>query len=329
MKMNDPSTEQGTHSAVVAKSGRSKILYLIIGLLLILTVATVAFSAATLGVVVADRSSPSTNEVLSLAGQVRIDDLMKHLEQLQNIADQSSGTRAITTYGFNGTLDYITTQLEQNTNFKIKHQYFTVRNYLVKGIPQLQTETNGIVSSYTYLTDFSYVVFSAHASFSSFIRLVAIPSIGCTDVDWAGAGAAGAVALVKRGCAFSATFSLAKKYDVTALLIFNDGTSSDRFQPVQGLRANADTDFPAFFLSYQLGVELQTLVTSSGGNVGIKMNSDVSDAEGIGNICADTPFGDKTKTIVVGAHSDGVPAGSGINDNGKIPIVSSLVDILF
>ena len=316
--MNDPSSEYGTRSAVVAKPGPSKIFYLIIGLLLIMTIATVALSAATLGVVVADRSSQSTDKALSLSDQIRIDDLIKHLEQLQNIADQSSGTRAITTYGFNGTLDYITTQLEQNTNFKIQHQYFTVRNYLVKGVPQLQVDANGNVNSYTYLTDFSYVVFSARASFSSFVRLVAIPSIGCTDADWAGAGAAGAVALVKRGCAFSTTFSLAKKYDVTAILIYNDGTSSDRFQPVQGLRANLDTDFPAFFLSYQLGVQLQTLATSSGGNVGIRMNIDVSDAEGIGNICADTPFGDKTKTIVVGAHSDGVPAGSGINDNGKI-----------
>ena len=35
------------------------------------------------------------------------------------------------------------------------------------------------------------------------------------------------------------------------------------------------------------------------------------------NICADTTEGDIHQTIVVGSHSDSVPAGPGINDNGK------------
>ena len=58
-------------------------------------------------------------------------------------------------------------------------------------------------------------------------------------------------------------------------------------------------------------------LANAGTNAAVIMNIDVTDASGIGNICADTPTGDKTKTIVVGAHSDGVAAGSGINDNGK------------
>jgi hypothetical protein len=41
-------------------------------------------------------------------------------------------------------------------------------------------------------------------------------------------------------------------------------------------------------------------------NVGIIMKINVSDAEGIGSICADTLTGDKTKTIVVGSHRDEV-----------------------
>ena len=40
----------------------------------------------------------------------------------------------------------------------------------------------------------------------------------------------------------------------------------------------------------------------------------------VGNICADTPTGDITQTIVIGSHSDSVPAGPGINDNGKFII---------
>jgi Zn-dependent M28 family amino/carboxypeptidase len=58
-------------------------------------------------------------------------------------------------------------------------------------------------------------------------------------------------------------------------------------------------------------------------NVSIIMKIDVSDA-GVGNICADTSTGNATKTIVVGAHSDGVLDGSGINDNGKKSIHPSI-----
>ena len=322
MKMEDRSNNHEKYSAVVATRRRSNLSYLLMGLVLIMTLATVAFSAATLGVVVSRlaQSTAENSESVSLAGQIRIDDLMKHLEQLQAIADQSNGTRAIATRGFNGSLDYITSQLEQNTNFLVRPQYFTVRNYLVKGTPQLQSEVNSNVVSYAYLTDFTFVVFSARATFSSPVRLVSIPSIGCQDVDWSSAGAANAVALVKRGCAFATVFSLAKKYAVGGLLMYNDGTAPDRFQPVQGLRANQDTNFPAFFLSNNVGIQLLNLITTSGGTAAVRMDIDVTDAEGIRNICADTPSGDKTKTIVVGAHSDGVPAGSGINDNGKIPM---------
>ncbi|CAF1627314.1 unnamed protein product, partial [Adineta ricciae] len=57
------------------------------------------------------------------------------------------------------------------------------------------------------------------------------------------------------------------------------------------------------------------LEASKNASVIIRVN--VTHAEGIGNVCADTPTGDSTKTIVVGAHSDGVLDGSGINDNGS------------
>ncbi|CAF5103562.1 unnamed protein product [Rotaria sp. Silwood1] len=53
------------------------------------------------------------------------------------------------------------------------------------------------------------------------------------------------------------------------------------------------------------------------GNAGVIMNISVGDVNGVGNICADTQTGDKTKTILVGSHSDSVKEGSGIDDNGK------------
>ncbi|CAF1407008.1 unnamed protein product [Rotaria sordida] len=239
---------------------------------------------------------------------------MRHLEQLQVIADRSNGTRAIATEGFNGTLDYITSQLEQNTNLIVSRQYFTVRNYIIQGMPQLQSLVDGNIVNHLYLTDFTHILFSSRANFDTFVPVVVIPNLGCQDSDWTNASAADSVALVKRGdCTYPEKSALAEKYRVKGLLIYNDGTAPDRFQPIQGVRNNLNTTIPAYFLSYNLGMQLGNVTT----NTSVIMNIDVSDANGIGNICADTTTGDKTKTIVVGSHSDGVTAGSGINDNGS------------
>ncbi|CAF4837890.1 unnamed protein product, partial [Rotaria sp. Silwood1] len=239
---------------------------------------------------------------------------MKHLEQLQVIADRNNGTRAIATGGFNDTLDYITSVLEQNTNFKIQHQYFTVRNHIIRGTPQLQTRINGITTNHVYLTNFTHILFSAGANFDTFVRVVAIPNLGCQDTDWTNVVVVNSVALVKRGnCTYAQKSVLAEKYQVKGLLIYNDGTSPDGFNPIQGVRNNLNTTIPAYFLSYNLGMQL----VNGADNASVIMGINVSDTNGIGNICADTQTGDKTKTVVVGAHSDGVPAGSGINDNGS------------
>jgi acetylornithine deacetylase/succinyl-diaminopimelate desuccinylase-like protein len=101
-------------------------------------------------------------------------------------------------------------------------------------------------------------------------------------------------------------------------LIYNDGLTPNNILPIQGVRNNLNTTIPAYFISYTLGIQL----ANASNNPSVIMNIDVSDAEGVGNICADTPTGNKTKTIVVGSHSDGVPAGSGINDNGKIILIN-------
>ncbi|CAF1164052.1 unnamed protein product [Rotaria sp. Silwood1] len=294
-------------------------LYVLFGLLILFTVTTIALAAAILGVVInrldsKSGSFPDNSESWSLVSQIKIEDLMKHLEQLQRIADRSNGTRAAATVGFNVTLDYITNQLEQNTNFKIQHQYFTVRNYIIHGTPQLQTQINGNLTNRVYLTDFTQILLSSTAHFETFVPVVPILNLGCEDTDWTSTSVFGLVALVKRGnCSNKLKSALAEKYQAKGLLIYNDGTAPDHFQSIQGVKNNWNTTIPAFFLSYNLGMELLNTV----GNAGVIMNISVGDVNGVGNICADTQTGDKTKTILVGSHSDSVKEGSGIDDNGS------------
>jgi hypothetical protein len=317
--------------AVTAKMITPKMFYILFGLVILFTITTIALAAVTLGVVVNRLDSKNTTNSLDNSGplsfvdKIKIDELMKHLGQLQVIADQSNGTRAIGTRGFNDTLDYITNQLKQNTKLIIRHEYFSVRNTVIRGTPQLQSQINGSVNNHVYLTDFTVVLFSPGANFDSFVRLVLIPNLGCQDSDWMNASAADSIALVKRGeCNFGAKAVLAEKYSVKGLLIYNDGTSTNGFQPYQNIRTYLNAIVPAYFLSYNLGMQFVNAASDPTAIVSIIMKSDVSNAEGIGNIYADTPTGDKTKTIVIGSHSDGVLDGSGINDNGKTGISTQI-----
>ena len=243
---------------------------------------------------------------------------MKHLKQLRAIADQSNGTRAIGTRRFNGTFDYITDQLTQNIDLVIRHEYFTVPKCVVQGTPRLRTQINGLVNDHGYLADFTHLLFSPGTAFDSFIRLVSIPNLGCRDSDWENASATDAVALVKRGdCTLSEKSLLAEKYYVKGLLIYNDGTAPDRFQPFRNVRSNFNAKMPGYFLSYNLGIQFVYAASNASANSSIIMRINVSGAEGIGNICADTRTGVQTRTIIISSHSDGVLDGSGTNDDGK------------
>jgi hypothetical protein len=324
IKMNKIQDGDETRSVVIPRSPTIKRFYILFGLLVLFSIITIALAAAALGIVInrlnstSKTNSPDNSGSLSFADQIKIDDLLKHLEQLQVIADRSNGTRAIGTQGFNGTLEYITNQLEQNTNLVIRHEYFTVPNCVVQGTPELQSQINGLVNNHVYLTDFAHILFSPGANFDSFVRLVSIPNLGCGDSDWMSVSTADSIALVKRGdCTFIEKSMLAEKYRVKGLFIYNDGTAPDRFQAFRNARSHLNATIPAYFLSYDLGMRFVNAASDATTNAGVIMKNNVSDAEGVGNICADTPTGNKTKTIVVGAHSDGVLDGSGINDDGK------------
>lgn len=139
-----------------------KTFYILFGLLILLSMTTIVLAAVTLGTVINRLNAEVRNVsdgILSLVEQIKIDDLMKHLKQLQAIADQSNGTRAIGTRGFNGTLDCITDQLEQNTDLVIRHEYLTVPKSVVQRTPRLQSQINGLVNAHANLAAFTHLSF--------------------------------------------------------------------------------------------------------------------------------------------------------------------------
>ncbi|CAF4449984.1 unnamed protein product, partial [Adineta steineri] len=128
---------------------------------------------------------------------------------------------------------------------------------------------------------------------------------------------AGRVALEKRGvCAFSDKGVLAAQNNAAAILIYNDGVTPDRVQPM-AINLGQENVLPALFLSFPVGQALTDAAQDPLTNTSVQLVINVQNLplSPVGNICADTPTGDATQTIVIGSHSDSVEEGPGINDN--------------
>ncbi|CAF5141192.1 unnamed protein product, partial [Rotaria magnacalcarata] len=243
------------------------------------------------------------------ASSIQINDVMKHLDELQAIATASSGNRAVEAIGFNRTLDYITNFLSVNTEFKIKKTFFNLRNFQLLRNPTLSSTINGVVKTHIYSTnpaigEFNYPLYTTSANISSDILITAIPNLGCPDDDWlvARPAPAGLVAIVKRGgCAFQSKGTLASKYNVAALLLYNDGITPSNMRPTK-INLGQNNRVPALFLSYDLGKSLVTAANDPSQVATIRLTI-LTDNElnPVGNICANTTTGDPTQTIVIGS----------------------------
>jgi hypothetical protein len=321
-----------------------------LGIGIIITVIVLALSIATLvkvnnkfNAIPIDHKKPIINSKAiqipfdsTLASSIRIEEVMSYLNELQRIATAYNGTRAINTPGFNATLDFITNYLTANTNFKVTKSFFFVRDFALASNPTLISSINGVTKNYTYSTDpstaeFYHVKYSTSAKFLNDVELTVIPNVGCTDADWQKANPSprGRVALVKRGtCVFRDKAALAAKYNVAAVLLYNDGASPDRMAPIE-ISLDQNNSIPALFLSFSVAQALMNAVQDTSKNASVRLVIDAKNLPDfpVGNICADTPTGNATQTIVIGSHSDSVPAGPGINDNGKFII--SITTLMF
>ena len=136
---------------------------------------------------------------------------------------------------------------------------------------------------------------------------------GCAAADYAGMPT-GAIALVQRGtCPFTQKYQNALDAGAAAVLIFNDGVGPTREAPIP-TTAPFDNTIPAAMISNDIGEALwRDRATAT---VRINVDATTTPNEEF-NVIADSPRGDKDRTILLGAHLDSVPAGPGINDNGS------------
>ncbi len=253
---------------------------------------------------------------------VTVDGIMEHERALQDIAIANDDTRAATTPGYDASVAYVQQRLKR-AGYRVSLDAFDFAHWeklgpstLARMSPSPKTwveDTDYIVSQFSAAGDVTGEVFVAGNTVVPLPGGAGTSVSGCAPGDFA--GVSGKIALIQRGtCPFVDKFQNAQDAGAIAALIFNDG-GEDREAPIP-ITANQDATIPAAMVSNDIGEEIYT--QAQGGPVSLHL---VVDAETTPiqqyNVIADSPKGNKWRTIVLGSHLDSVPEGPGINDNGS------------
>ena len=129
----------------------------------------------------------------------------------------------------------------------------------------------------------------------------------------------GKVALVQRGtCPFVTKWSLAQAAGATGVIIYNEGNTPARQNPIfVDNQPDPPATIAAVISSYTLGNELlQAYKQGKNPTVDFKVYGTFTDRF-LPQVIAETSDGDPNHVVVVGAHLDSVPEGPGINDDGS------------
>lgn len=117
------------------------------------------------------------------------------------------------------------------------------------------------------------------------------------------------IALISRGtCPFSQKSTLAKAAGAVGAVIHNNIEGS-----LAGTLGGAGDYVPTGGISLEDGTAIREALPLDGT---LQITSVVENRTTF-NIIADSKFGDKNNVVVIGAHSDSVQAGPGINDDGS------------
>ncbi|KAH8821348.1 putative leucine aminopeptidase 2 [Xylogone sp. PMI_703] len=143
--------------------------------------------------------------------------------------------------------------------------------------------------------------------------LVAVPNLGCEASDYS-ADVAGAIALVSRGsCDFGLKSAFAGAAGAVGVVIYNNVVGP--LSGTLGQETRPEGPYPPTSgISQADGLAL--LDALGAGPVAADLNIILTDTPTY-NVIAETRGGDHENVLHVGAHSDSVDAGPGINDNGS------------
>lgn len=269
-----------------------------------------------------------------LQDRIRLEDLNSTAWDLYHLAEKSKKkyghpTRVIGSPGHWATIDYILQELDAMSDYyDVSLQEFEAVSGKVNSF-ELTDAKSG--KKFANTTAFSLSPPVKH--FEG--ELVEIPNLGCNEADYkslevlhgghkdkksssSSSSSGKRIALITRGkCPFGTKSELAGKYGFHAAVIY-DNEEKNGDEPLRGtLGEPTKHAVSTIGVSYLTGAKLVAAVEKNKHYyVNFAMDSTVSKIK-TKNIIADTKHGDPENIVALGAHTDSVEEGPGINDDGS------------
>ncbi len=250
---------------------------------------------------------------------VTLDGVREHQAALQAIADANGGIRTSGTAGYDASVDYVVERMEA-AGYDVTVQEFAFNTFVQLG-PSALEQVAPVATPYGEGSDYALMSQTDPGDVTALVTAVDLDlglgnasTSGCEATDFAGFPA-GNIALIQRGaCNFSVKAENAAAAGAVGVIIFNQGSSTDRLGVINGTLGDGYAGgIPVLFARYDLGV---TLASTPG--LVARIKTDVFRGEATSyNVLAESRDGNPDNVVMAGAHLDSVNAGPGIQDNGS------------
>ncbi len=312
------------------------------------TLAVLALGVLGVAPATAVAADPDTT---ALRNAVNRAEVLRYEQRLQTIGMANENHRLTASTGNWESVDYVISELR-----KMGYNP-TLQPYAITGNPNAWSERTPAVlertlpdgSTKTYVNalnltgDFAQMTWSHTGDVTAQVipvKGITIPPVGTQDGNRSGcamsdfpAAVKDNIALIQRGSCNQSTAQAAgflekvinaRAAGAKAVFIFNEG-QTNRIAP--GTTTNGTTfarsvaqTYPGMMaatLSHAAGKELYDLAQAgTPATVHFKTDNNITQRMDY-NVVAETPGGDPTRVLQVGAHIDGVAAGPGVNDDGS------------
>ncbi|KAF5355863.1 hypothetical protein D9756_004331 [Leucocoprinus leucothites] len=264
--------------------------------------------AALVAVVAAASRGGHRPLVTSKAYQATVSEhnLLKHAKALSKFGEiNGAHTRVAGSVGHNATVDYIKSSLDKTGFYDTFLQTFTY------------TFSNGNATFSANGTQFDAEWLTSGPSGDAEAPLVVVSNLGCTQGDFP-AEVAGNIALIQRGnCSFSDKVALAGAASAAGAIVYNNEDGQIGSGTLGSTENPLGPYVPSGTLTGVDGRALVTAVQSGQEIVGSLHVEAANELRWTNNVIATTKSGDQNNVVSAGGHTDSVPAGPGINDNGS------------
>lgn len=259
-----------------------------------------------------------------LQDSIKMEDMNATVYDLYGIAKKSEKkyghpTRVIGSKGHWKTIKYILDKFDEMKDYyDVSLQTFDALSGKINSFNLTDAKTSEPIANAT--------AFSLSPPVKPFVgKLIEIPNVGCSDADYDAVKSFDAyanyhgdkIALIERGlCPFGVKSDLAGKHGFKAVVVYdNEPESPDGLHGTVG--EPTKNTVATIGVPYDVGQELiDNIILDEEYSLYFAMDSYVKKIK-TKNVIADTKHGDPENIVALGAHSDSVEEGPGINDDGS------------